>query len=68
VIQNGLRVSGNVEANAGRALDVLIADDHGTVIGLARTLAAESEGHRFTSLLGYARTTSPDILRFYWLD
>jgi len=65
---NGLRVAGTVEAKASRALDVLIADDRGTVIGLGRTLAAESEGHRSTSLLGYARTTSPDILRFYLLD
>lgn len=68
VTPNGLRVSGTVEANARRAQDVLISDDHGTVIGLARTLAAESEGHRFTSLLGYARTTSPGNLRFYLLD
>lgn len=67
-IQNGLRISGTLQASTRRPLDVLIADDHGMVIGLARTLAAESEGHRATSFLGYARTPSPDILRYYLLD
>jgi hypothetical protein len=38
-----------------RLLDVLMTDDSGTVIGLARTLPAQSEGAAATDFFGYAR-------------
>lgn len=58
----GLRVTGTVES-ASR--DLLIADLAGNVVGLARTLPAQSEGRRATDFLGYARADSIDRVHLF---
>ena len=52
-VGNGLRVTGTVEFQG--SFDLLVVAPDGAVVGVARSLPAQSEGHTATDFFGYAR-------------
>ena len=67
-VNGGLRVSGRLERaglSSARASDLLIANSAGIVVGLARSLPAESEGKDAVDFLGYAHAAGPSGLRLF---
>ena len=65
-VNDGLRISGALVRDglpSASPFDLLIADATGTVVGLARSLPAQSEGQGAIDFLGYAPAAASSELR-----